>query len=237
MTEPSDASSRPVTSTPERTVTPGLAALALQASYRVHVEREAALVLVQAGGHPPRAPVGEEPLHVRVDLGLAEDQLRAVADAFLPLVGRREVGLLHRRPQGDVADRVVRVRLRIGLPDLDTRLHQLAHRGLEVVVADDAARDPGRTGAGVRLVEDDDVGTGTDAARRRAPSPGGTPSRGRGSRRRRRRTERTSRCPSLLPTRQRRCAHDYRTLARHSMLHRFAIRGSAASSGGSAHVS
>ena len=75
-----------------------LAALAVEPLDRVHVEGETALVLVQAHGHALRAPVGEERLHVRVHLGLAEDQLGAVADPLLPLVGRRQVGLLHAAP-------------------------------------------------------------------------------------------------------------------------------------------
>ncbi len=98
-----------------------------------------------------------------VDLRLADDQLRAVADPLLALEDGDEVGLLHRGAERDVADAVVVVRLRIGLPDLDARLHQLAHRRLEVVVADDAARDPGGARAGRRLVEDDDVAAGSDA--------------------------------------------------------------------------
>src|SRR5712692_2075043 len=35
--------------------------------------------------------------------------------------------------------------------------HQLAHRGLEVVVADDAAGDAGRAGSDIALVDDEDV--------------------------------------------------------------------------------
>ena len=93
-----------------------------------------------------------------VDFGLAQDQLRAVADPLLPLVRRRQVGLLHRGAESDVPDRVVRVRFGVGLPDLDTGLHQLAHRGLEVVVANDATGDSRSAGAGVGLVEDEDVG-------------------------------------------------------------------------------
>ena len=63
-------------------------ALADEALHRVEVEREPALLLVQADGHVLRAPVGEELLHVRVDLGLAEDQLGLVADPLVPLVDR-----------------------------------------------------------------------------------------------------------------------------------------------------
>ena len=39
-----------------------------------------------------------------------------------------------------------------------TQAHQLAHRGLEVVVANDATGDSRSAGAGVGLVEDEDVG-------------------------------------------------------------------------------
>src|SRR5262249_32912748 len=64
-----------------------------------------------------------------------------------------------------IADRVVVVGGRVGLPDLDARLHQLAHRRLEVVVADDAARDPGGARSRAGLVEDDDVSAGPEPAR------------------------------------------------------------------------
>ena len=46
-------------------------ALVPQPEHGLDVEREPALVLVQADRHALRAPVGEERLHVRVDLGLA----------------------------------------------------------------------------------------------------------------------------------------------------------------------
>ena len=45
-----------------------------------------------------------------VDLALADDQLGAVAEPLLTLVGGGQVALLHRRAEGDVADRVVGVR-------------------------------------------------------------------------------------------------------------------------------
>ena len=48
-------------------VTPSDAALAASPATDVEVEREAALVLVEADRHALRAPVGEELLHVRVD--------------------------------------------------------------------------------------------------------------------------------------------------------------------------
>ena len=95
---------------------------------------------------------------MRVDLGRACDELGAVADALLALERLGEIRLLDLRAQCDVADRVVVVRRGIRLPDLDTGLHELAHRRLEVVVADDAAGDAGCPCARLRLVEDDDVG-------------------------------------------------------------------------------
>ena len=98
---------KPVTSTPEVMVTPSDSHLPTQAGDGVEVERESALLLVQADGHVLRAPVGEELLHVRVDLGLAEDQLGVVADALVALEDRRQISVLPLRAERDVADRVV----------------------------------------------------------------------------------------------------------------------------------
>ena len=103
---------------------------------------------------------------MRGDVGLADDQLGAVPDALLPLVHRDQVALLHLRPERDVADGVVVVGGRVRLPDLDARLHQLAHRRLEVVVAHDAAGNAGRARTGMRLVEHDDVRAGAGTAGR-----------------------------------------------------------------------
>ena len=72
-------------------------ALVAKPEHRLHVEREPALVLVQADRHALRAPVREEPLHVGVDLGLAGDQLGAVADPLVALEDGRQVGLLRLR--------------------------------------------------------------------------------------------------------------------------------------------
>ena len=108
---------------------------------------------------PLRAPVREQLLHVRVDLGLAEVELRAVADPLVALEDLLEVALLHLRPERDVADAVVVVGLGVRLPDLDAGLHQLAHGGLEVVVADDPAGDPRRARSRCRLLEHDHVGS------------------------------------------------------------------------------
>ena len=163
-TEPSPASSKPVTSTPVISCAPVDCGLGLHAGDGVEVVREAALVLVQHGGHALRAPVREERLHVRVAGGLAGHERRVVADLLLALVDGGEVGLLRLRADRHVADRVVGVGGRIGLPDLDAGLHELLHRGLEVVVAHDAAGDAGRAGARVRLLEDHDVGARARAA-------------------------------------------------------------------------
>jgi len=68
-----------------------------------------------------------------------------------------EVGLLDGGPERHVAHGLVRVGGRVRLPDLDARLHQLAHRRLEVVVADDPARDPRGARARLGLLEHDHV--------------------------------------------------------------------------------
>ncbi len=166
-------------------------ALAGQAHDGVLVEGEAALELVQARGDALRPPVGEERLHVFVDLCLAHDETRAVADPLLTLVGRDEIRFLARRAERHVADGVVGVRGRVGFPDLDAGLHELAHRGLEVVVADDAAGDARRSRARLRLVEHDDVRAraepaclellGEVVARRQAVDAGADDDVGRGS--------------------------------------------------------
>ena len=112
-----------------------------------------------------RAPVREEGLHVVVDVRGADDQLGAVTDLLLTLVRRDQVVLLHRRAEGDVADGVVVIRGRIRFPHLDARLHQLAHRRLEVIVADDAAGYPRRARTRRALVENDDVRARPEPAR------------------------------------------------------------------------
>ncbi len=183
-------------------------ALVAQPEDGVDVEGEPALVLVQADRDSLRAPVGEEPLHVRVHLGGSRDQLRPVPDPLLPLIGCGQVFLLDARAERDVADGVVGVRDRIGLPHLHARLHELAHRRLEVVVADDAAGDPARTRARRRLVEDDDVRARAGSARskllrevvrgRESVDPGADHD-----------VRRASGDRQLLPRLQHRCGHDY----------------------------
>ena len=149
-----------------------------QPEHRLPVEREAAAVLVQADGQALGAPVGVEPAHVRGDGGLAGDQLGVVADPPVALVHLDEVGLLRRGPERDVAGAVVVERLRVGLPDLHARGHQLRHRRLEVVVAHHAAGDPGGAGGHRRSCR--------PRARARPSAPGARRSRGRARPRRRR---------------------------------------------------
>jgi hypothetical protein len=131
----------------------GLKRLPREPVDRLFVEREPAAVLVQTDGQPGRAPVGEHRPHVARDLGLAQDQLRLVADPLLALGDRGEVRLLVAVAEGDVTGAVVVERLRVRLPDLDACFHQLGHGGLEVVVADDAAGDAGSTRGDRRLVD------------------------------------------------------------------------------------
>src|SRR5919109_1299593 len=118
--------------------------------------------------HGPGARISCSPTSIRpCDVStprLAVNEARALADPLLPLEGLGEVGLLHRGAEGHVADGVVRVGLRIRLPDLDAGLHQLAHRRLEIVVPDDAAGDAGGARAGLRLLDDDDVLAAAEAA-------------------------------------------------------------------------
>jgi hypothetical protein len=114
-------------------------------------------MLVEADREAGCAPVGEELLHVGCYLGLPQDQLRLVADPLLALGHGGEVGLLVAVAERDVAGPVVVERLRVGLPDLDACRHQLAHRGLEVVVAHDAAGDAGRAGGHPGLVDHEHV--------------------------------------------------------------------------------
>ena len=53
-----------------------------------------------------------------------------------------------------VADGMIGVGLGVALPHLDGMGHQLAHGGLEIIVADDAAGDAGSTAGDRRFVDD-----------------------------------------------------------------------------------
>src|SRR5262249_31310411 len=89
---------------------------------RLLVEGKAAPMLGETDGHALRTPVRKETLHVLVDLPLADDQLRSVADALVAVVDGGEVLLLHLWAERDVPDRVVVIRGGVRLPHLDARL-------------------------------------------------------------------------------------------------------------------
>jgi hypothetical protein len=108
---------------------------------------------VQADAEAGRAPVGEERAHVVGNLGLPQDQVGLVADPLLALVDRREILHLIAVAERDVAGAVVVERLGVGLPDFHASRHQLGHGGLEVIVAHDAAGDPGGAGRNAGLVD------------------------------------------------------------------------------------
>ena len=124
----------------------------------------AALPLVQHGFDPLAVPVREDRLHVRLASGLAEDDVRAVADLGLVLLDRDDVLGLDGRDGGDIADAVEAEAGRIRLEQLDRHPDHLGHRGREVEVPDDAARDARRAGGEVVLLEDDDVASRAFAA-------------------------------------------------------------------------
>jgi len=94
---------------------------------------------------------------VLADRLLADVQLRGVAKLLLALEDGDQIALLRRRTERDVPRPVVMERFGIRLPDLDAGGHQLRHRGLEVVVAHDPARDPRRARGDARLVDDEDA--------------------------------------------------------------------------------
>src|SRR5215471_8054102 len=126
-------------------------------SQRPDVVGVAAPLLVQDRGGAGRPPVAEHRQHVSAAVALPLDEHRGIADRLLLRVDLRDV-LVHRlRGDLQVADRVVGERTGVRLPDTDRVRHELAHRRLEVVVADHAAGDAGRAGAHAALVEDEDV--------------------------------------------------------------------------------
>ena len=123
----------------------------------------AALLLVQDGGDALRAPVGQQALHVGHAVLPALDEIGLVADRLLLLVDAGHI-LAHRLVADlHVADRVVAERLRIGFPDLDAVRHQLAHGGLEIIVAHHAAGNAAGPRGDRGLVEHQDVGPAAPA--------------------------------------------------------------------------
>ena len=139
---------------------------------RGHVVRVTAALLVQYRRDVARLPVVEDALHVCERFTLALDERRFVADRFLLLVDRRDLRVHDIRADLHVADRMIAVGLGVALPDRHAMRHQLAHRRLIVVVADDAARDPGGARADVGLVEHDDArAVRSDGLSSRAQAP------------------------------------------------------------------
>ena len=96
---------------------------------------------------PSRLPVREHRLHVAVAVAGTLDEHRRVADRLLLLVDRADLLVHAFGADLHVADRVVAQGLGMLLPDLDAVRHQLAHRRLIVVVADDTAGDAGAPAA------------------------------------------------------------------------------------------
>nr|ABZ09842.1 hypothetical protein ALOHA_HF4000APKG8L7ctg1g17 [uncultured marine microorganism HF4000_APKG8L7] len=129
----------------------------------------AALLLMQDGGDSPRLPVAEESLHVGVAVLGAFDEGGVVADRGLL---RRDGGDVFVHGLGadlHVAHGMVAVSFGILLPDRDTIGHQLAHGGLEVIVADHTAGDARGAGGDRGLVDDQDVGAAAPAAFAQGP--------------------------------------------------------------------
>ena len=114
-----------------------------------HIVGVAALLLVQDAGDAGGPPVAEDALHVVEGGLLAVDEHRLVSDRLLLLVDRGHVVTHLGVGDLEVADGVVLERLGVRLPHLDGVGHELAHGRLEVVVADHAAGDAGRSGAGM----------------------------------------------------------------------------------------
>src|SRR5204862_4593687 len=105
-----------------------------------------------------RLPIAEQRFHVVERCTLAFDEPRLVADRLLLLVDRAYLNTHDLGADLHVPDRVIAVRRRIAFPHRHRMRHQLAHRGLVIIVADDAARNAGRPGADTGLVDDDDAG-------------------------------------------------------------------------------
>src|SRR3954463_5356228 len=154
VTAPEASDSKPVTSTPSTICAPAARALSASPSIdsrlnanppacscRQTVSPGARPAAGPGGGGPGAAPGGIGRPHVLADRVLAGVELGRVADALVALEHLGEVRLLRRRAERDVAGAVVVQRVGVGLPDLDPRGHELGHRGLEVVVAHDPARD------------------------------------------------------------------------------------------------
>jgi hypothetical protein len=119
---------------------------------------------VQDHGDVAGLPVAEHVEQVGAAVALPLDERGRVADRLLLGEDLRDVVVHRFRRDLHVADGAIRERLGVRLPDRDRVRHQFAHGGLEVVVADDAARDAGRARADAGLVQDEDVFAAAEAA-------------------------------------------------------------------------
>ena len=149
---PDPSSTKPVTSTPSSISAPAARAFEARPSIDSRLNAKPPRLSCRQTLRPGARQSGEQAAHVRRHLGLARDQLRLVADPLLALEDRAEVVLLGAVAERDVARAVVGERLGVRLPDVHAGGHQLLHGRLEVVVAHDAAGDPGRAGRHAGLV-------------------------------------------------------------------------------------
>src|SRR4029079_9555042 len=147
-----------------------------QAANRADVVRVATLLLVQHRRASGCLPVIEHVEQVALTVGLSLDQHGGVANGLLLGVDLRHVFGHRLRGNLQEADRMVGERVGVALPYGHRMRHQLAHRGLEVVVADGAAGDAGRTRAGSALIEHEDVLAPAQSAG--SEFPGQMPGRG-----------------------------------------------------------
>jgi hypothetical protein len=124
---------------------------------------------VQDRGDSGRLPVVEHAQHVRAAVPLTLDELRRVADRLLFGEDLRDV-LVHLFGRDlHIADRVVSEGFGVGFPHGHRVRHELAHRRLEVVVADDTAGDAGGASTDAGLVEDEDVFPAAEATAAQFP--------------------------------------------------------------------
>src|SRR5207249_3980461 len=130
-----------------------------QAAHRRLVLGVAAHLLVQVEGDALRLPVAEEAFHVLHRVGFALDEVGRISDLFLAFGDAGDVVVHHLRADLHVPDRMVAEGFRVAFPHLDRVRHQLAHRGLEVIVADYTTGDARGPRADPGLVDDQDVGT------------------------------------------------------------------------------
>ncbi len=134
-----------------------------EAMHRGGIVRVAALLLMQHAGDAPGLPVVEQALHVFHRVLFALDEHRGIADGPLLLVDRGAALVHHLGRNLHVADGMVAVGPGVAFPHPDRVGHELPHGRLEIVVANDAAGDAGSAGCDRRLVQHQNVATGTAA--------------------------------------------------------------------------